>query len=215
MPITRQVLLDTLEQRLSPVVAKAILDMSILRAEVSLDQMEPGDGEKLLRQIEYGMRSFVRDPVHAKQCMQRLAGLLTGGEPGTNERQAVVRVHEEADILSARNAGWRICSQLGFSPAIQMKVATAISELARNIVYYAGDGEVRIVSLETMPRGIEVVAKDSGHGIANLEQVLAGQRSSKKKIGMGLRGTKQMVDEFDVQTGVDQGTRVTLRVFAR
>jgi serine/threonine-protein kinase RsbT len=88
---------------------------------------------------------------------------------------------------------------------------TAISEVARNIVLYAGQGQIEIA---TVKRGIEIVARDRGPGIANLDQVLAGNYKSRMGMGLGLRGVKKIADQFDIQTAPGRGTtvRFTMRV---
>jgi serine/threonine-protein kinase RsbT len=103
---------------------------------------------------------------------------------------------------------------MGFSMALQVKVATAISELARNIVQYAGAGEVEIGSVQGKTIGIEVVARDRGPGIPHLAEVLDGDYRSMTGMGMGLRGTRNLMDYFDVRTAAGTGTEITVRAFA-
>jgi len=134
--------------------------------------------------------------------------------PGAAER-AAIPIRGEVDIVEARQAARAMCERLGFSVAIQTRVATVVSELARNIVHYAGDGEVRLAALRGSRPGIEVVAEDRGPGIPHLDAVLRGEHRSTRGMGMGLRGTRNVMDEFDVQTGAGEGTRVTARLFGR
>jgi serine/threonine-protein kinase RsbT len=95
---------------------------------------------------------------------------------------------------------------------VQTKVATAIAELARNIVLYAISGELRIAVIDTPRRGVEVVALDEGPGIADLDLVLNGNYKSKTGMGMGLRGARRLMDTFEITTS-SQGTQVLTRKF--
>ena len=134
---------------------------------------------------------------------------------GEGQGDRMIPVTEERDIVTARNDGRTLCAEVGFGMTDQVKVATAISELARNIVLYAGSGEIELREITAEVRGIEIVARDQGPGIGNLDAVLAGAHRSQKGLGLGLLGTKRLMDYFDVQTGPDCGTTVTVRKFLR
>lgn len=130
-----------------------------------------------------------------------------------------VPVRCEGDIVLARNVGRDVCRRLGFSLTNQTKVATAISELARNIVLYAGSGQVSISALDGGVAGgrvgVEIVAEDQGPGIEDLAAKLAGLHRSRRGLGLGLRGTKRMMDFFEVRTRPGLGTTVTIRMYLR
>jgi serine/threonine-protein kinase RsbT len=121
----------------------------------------------------------------------------------------------EGDIVRARGAGREICRELGLSEINQVKVATAISELARNIFHYAKTGNITLRRLTTPRVGIEVVATDQGPGIPDLKLVLSGAYKSKTGMGKGLLGARCLVDFFEVESSPQTGTRVVLRKFAR
>jgi serine/threonine-protein kinase RsbT len=91
------------------------------------------------------------------------------------------------------------------------KVATIVSELARNMVLYAGGGIVEIASTNGQPKRVVVTGTDQGPGIPNLSEVLSGRYKSRTGLGRGLLGTKRLSDRFDVSTGND-GTRVIAEV---
>jgi serine/threonine-protein kinase RsbT len=128
------------------------------------------------------------------------------------ESDAVIPVREEYDVVRARGEGKAISARLGFAAVMQVKIATAISELARNIVLYAGRGTVTIRALTKPAPGIEVIAADEGPGIRDVEGVMSGTYRSKRGLGAGLRGTKKLMDHFEVETG-KTGTKVTIRKF--
>ena len=106
----------------------------------------------------------------------------------------------------------RISGELGFAATDQSRVATATSELARNILKYAGTGHVTIASLERDGRvGIEIVAADRGPGIENTEQAMQDHYSSGGTLGLGLPGVRRLMDEFTIDSRPGQGTRVVVR----
>jgi serine/threonine-protein kinase RsbT len=126
-----------------------------------------------------------------------------------------IAIKIEGDIVRARGAGREMCRELGFSEINQVKVATAISELARNIFHYAKTGNIALKKLGTPRIGIEITATDRGPGIADVKHVLSGNYKSKTGMGKGLLGARRLVDFFDIDTGPEKGTRVVLRKFAR
>jgi serine/threonine-protein kinase RsbT len=105
---------------------------------------------------------------------------------------------------------------LGFSSTDQTLIATAISEIARNIVSYAGRGSVLFSRIERQGRrGIEIVANDNGPGIANIELAMRDGYSTGKSLGFGLPGARRLVDELEIVSTVGVGTTVTLRKWLR
>jgi serine/threonine-protein kinase RsbT len=101
------------------------------------------------------------------------------------------------------------------SETLRTKIVTAVSELARNQFAYArGTGQITLRPL-TLPRaGIEIDAKDEGPGIANLDEIMAGRYKSPRGMGVGLRGTKALMDEFTIMASVGAGTHVVARKYA-
>jgi serine/threonine-protein kinase RsbT len=118
----------------------------------------------------------------------------------------------EVDIVTARQRGRALAAELGFAGSDQALIATAISELARNILLYAGHGEIGITTERENGRlGIGVVASDQGPGIPDLKRALQDGFSTGKGLGLGLPGTKRIMDEFDLASDIGKGTRVTVR----
>lgn len=126
-----------------------------------------------------------------------------------------ITIKVEGDIVRARGAGREMCRELGLSEINQVKVATAISELARNIFHYAKTGNIYLRRLTTPRLGIEIIATDKGPGIPDLKLVLSGNYKSKTGMGKGLMGSRRLVDFFEVDSSPEKGTRVVLRKFAR
>ncbi len=123
-----------------------------------------------------------------------------------------IGIASDQDIVKARQEGRRIAGEVGFSVTDLVLVATAISELARNIVRYARKGEILIREIQDSGRcGIEVVARDEGPGIKNIEQVLQVGFSTSSGLGLGLPGVRRLMDEFEIQSKVGSGTTVTAK----
>jgi serine/threonine-protein kinase RsbT len=120
----------------------------------------------------------------------------------------------EGDVVRARGAGRDMCRQLGFTEINQVKVATAISELARNIFHYAKTGSVVLRRLSSPRPGIEIVASDNGPGIPDVKLVLSGTYKSKTGMGKGLLGARRLMDHFEVES-VPGRTVVVLRKYTK
>jgi serine/threonine-protein kinase RsbT len=120
-------------------------------------------------------------------------------------------VAHDSDIVRVRQQGRAMAAGLNFSRVDQALIATAISELARNIITYAKRGEIEIAGISRGRRsGLQVVARDQGPGIADLNAAMTDGFSTGNSLGLGLPGTKRIVDEFDIQSAAGQG--VTLRI---
>lgn len=122
-----------------------------------------------------------------------------------------VPIKSDQDILAARQKGRSLAAGLRFSPGDATLVATAISELARNIVLYAGSGEIRLMILDGARQGIQVVAQDQGPGIPDVQQALRDGFSTSGSLGLGLPGVRRLADEFHIVSAEDRGTTVTVR----
>jgi len=123
-----------------------------------------------------------------------------------------VPIEHEHDVVVARQKGRQLAAALGFSTTDQTLLATAISELARNIIRYAGHGRVQLRCLETSGRrGVLIVASDEGPGIPNLDLAMRDGYSTGNSLGVGLPGARRLVDEFEITSTPGVGTTVTLR----
>lgn len=123
-----------------------------------------------------------------------------------------ILVMSDRDVVTARQQGRALALQAGFSDSEATLIATAISELARNIVSYARQGTVTFKSLNGQKGsvGLTIVAADSGPGIADVSQALRDGFSSSGGLGLGLPGVKRLMDEFDIASRVGSGTTVTV-----
>jgi len=127
-----------------------------------------------------------------------------------------VSIDCDADIVAARQKGRELASHCGFPSTDLAVVATAISELARNIVRYAARGEVTLRLVDNNgKRGIEVVAADDGPGIPDIGLAMQDGYSTSGGLGLGLPGTRRLMDEFEITSDFGKGTTVTVRRWKR
>lgn len=120
-----------------------------------------------------------------------------------NQRQFTIK--SVVDVVRARRSGLGIALDMGFHQAEANKVAVVISELGRNIELYAGEGTITVT---TYDKHIEVVAEDQGPGIPDVDRVLAGGYTTSQGMGLGVSGSRRLMDEFEIQSVVGQGTTI-------
>ena len=157
------------------------------------------------RQQEVGA---ARHLLECSTCARVAAALLAHRAPPEDEVR--VPISGDPDIVAARSAARELAQRLGLSGADLTVLATAVSEIARNIVRFTSGGEV-VVELLRRPRpGVRVVARDTGPGIPDLDQALTDGFTTCGGLGLGLPGARRLVDEFEVVSEVGRGTTVTM-----
>ncbi|HEX4967382.1 MAG TPA: ATP-binding protein [Nitrospiraceae bacterium] len=130
--------------------------------------------------------------------------------------EAIILINSDIDVVAARQKGRELATMLGFVSTDSTLLATAISELARNIVRYAKHGEISIMPVQSGDRvGITVVARDKGPGIANMSLAMQDGFSTSGGLGLGLPGVKRLMDEFHLVSDVNTGTTVTIKKWKR
>ena len=134
---------------------------------------------------------------------------LQRGNKGGDESR--VAIQQGGDIITARQQGRALAAHLGFSSADQTLIATAISEMARNILVYAKVGEIILRPEQNGKAGITIIAHDDGPGISDLNRALQNGYSTSGSLGVGLPGTKRIMDEFAIVSEVGKGTTVTMK----
>jgi len=123
-----------------------------------------------------------------------------------------VRINSDQDIVVARQKGRSLAMALGFSSGDATLLATAISELARNIVSYAKTGDIVLKIIHgSANSGIQIVARDNGPGIPDVQQALRDGFSTSGSLGLGLPGVMRLVDEFHIASVESQGTTVSIK----
>jgi serine/threonine-protein kinase RsbT len=129
----------------------------------------------------------------------------------TVDDELLVPIRGESDLLAARQRGRAMASHLRFSASELTLIATAISEVARNILSYAGSGEIELrIVPQGNRRGIAVTARDQGPGIADLALAMQDGYSTGGSLGLGLPGAKRLMDQFEIMSEVGKGTTVTM-----
>ena len=124
----------------------------------------------------------------------------------------LVSIGSDSDLVVARQKGRELAGRLGFSGTDATLIATAISELARNILAYAGSGEITLSHLFENGRDcIVVVARDAGPGIVDIEAATNEGFSTGRGLGMGLPGTRRLMDEFDIHSEAGKGTQIVVK----
>ena len=200
-------ILEVLGQHAPKTIARSILSVALRRLGQREDALSrDGLTPALLTELESGLKMFITSPEARSECARGLAKLT----PGRSQplQQATITIRDEDDVVDARSQARLLASDLGFDPTTQIKIATAVSELARNIQRYAGNGFVLLHPQMAPRKGLRIVARDTGPGIPHLKDVLAGTYKSKTGMGLGLRGCRQLMDEFHVQTAPGLGTTV-------
>lgn len=120
-----------------------------------------------------------------------------------------VEIRNMDDIITSRSAAKEMAREMGFGIVDQTKIATAISELARNVIDYAGAGMLSMRMIEeNRKKGMEIICEDQGPGIDDIARAMQDGFSTAKGLGMGLPGAKRLMDEFDITSARGKGTRI-------
>ena len=175
------------------------------RCRPALRALSSGDRR---RQRELDVGSHV---LGCPACSRIKTALFERRQERTPEGTVSVLVSKDADVVTARQRGREVAALVGFSATDQTVIATAISEVTRNIIKFADHGEV-VISMMTAGsrRGISVVAHDVGPGIEDPEQALADGFSTYRGLGLGLPGAKRLMDWLDLESVPGEGTTVTM-----
>ena len=226
---------EVLGGMVNPIVARGALRFALHRCGLTEDEL---DGQPLtqglVEELRHGLKVMSIDEHTGKLCYQALCTLVPRQTPAvrpaaragaTRQRAAkqpqklptvrrltqgeTIEIHQEEDVVRARGRARWFAQTVGFGPTEQTKVATAVSEVSRNIFVYAQDGTVSLIPLAS-GRGLRIEAHDRGPGIAELDRILAGEYRSRTGMGLGLLGCKRLMDRFQVETTPGEGTLVIM-----
>jgi len=209
---------SVLNEYVGTIVARSIVNGAASSCGIDPHELSPTQIPSYLAALDNGVLAFVSEPTRQRECSSRLRSLLESNgfllaNATAETTRMVVEINEEYDIVTARNHTKTICDDLGFSASGQVKIATVVSELARNIHAYVGRGRIELEIVSTPRRGIEIRAIDRGNGIANIDEVLSGKYRSRTGMGVGLLGTKRLMDEFSIDSGPGRGTKLVVRKY--
>jgi RNA polymerase sigma factor (sigma-70 family) len=188
--------------------------LALQDAEPPTDRCRPVllaiSGADRRRQREVGA---ARHLLECEHCAELSEPLLQRGQRGEDEVR--IHIHTDADIVRARQSARQLAAQLEFSRTDLTLIATAVSEIARNIVRFAGQGQMFIELLDQPRAGVRIVAHDAGPGIADVELALSEGYSTYGGLGLGLPGARRLMDEFTLRSAVGEGTTVTMTKWRR
>jgi serine/threonine-protein kinase RsbT len=222
-------LVDALKQYFSAPIARALLTSTLRRAKIDGGTLGPQAIPHVITALEQALPMYIADPGRRGECLGRLrklahepakapepvpTGLAARPAPrnGSAGASTVIQVATADDVTNACEVGRDLARKVGFPNVQQTKIATAIAELARNILLYAISGEMRISAIDAPRRGVEVMAADEGPGIKDLTLVMEGPYRSRTGMGLGLRGSKRLMDTFEIES-TSKGTTVLARKF--
>jgi serine/threonine-protein kinase RsbT len=206
MSLSRHGVLTVLSRHVSLNTANGILRWLNREYHLDPDRISAVDIPRFVDALELGAKPFLTD-----ESRSELRNALLGSSVPKPTTSEVFMVRAEGDVSRTRLAARHLCQTAGATSLICMQVATGVSELARNIVQYAGSGEIEVSFRESPNRSVVVIATDRGPGIANWETILAGHYQSKTGMGRGLLGIKRMANRFDLKTS-SAGTRIEFEV---
>jgi serine/threonine-protein kinase RsbT len=219
----------------NPIVARGVLRYALHQCGLTEDNLDHHNlTPEFVEELERGLRVMCGDgntealghralrvllcpqssrtrPSARVQTTRRDApdGAETSSTPQRQAQKETIDIREEVDIVRARGRARGFAEAVGFGPTDQTKIATAVSEVSRNILVYAREGTVSLLPL-IAKRGIRIEARDRGPGITDLDGILAGGYHSKTGMGLGLRGCRRLMDRFEVETGRNKGTVVIM-----
>jgi serine/threonine-protein kinase RsbT len=199
-----------LSQHLSQPNCRALIGACATVAGVAQSALTPDHLPSIAAQVD---RTFAVFGVHPDIKARCILNLRAAARRAEHRNETLILVTREGDVVTARNTGKDICRDLGFGEVAYVKAVTAISELARNILKYAGKGQIALRRLSGEREGIEIIATDQGPGIPDIELVLSPKYRSLSGMGVGLRGTRRLMDHFEINSQVGSGTTVILRKY--
>jgi serine/threonine-protein kinase RsbT len=203
---------DRLERWVGAATAESVLQNACRHANLNPSRLAAEHLKPLCRHLETSLLPFLEVTEAATACgeVKRLAETLSTNPPPNSGGSFPLMT--ELDLARARKAALDLSLQMGFSDANAVRIATVASELARNVLRHAGSGTMTVSSAVGPRRSLIVVAEDRGPGIPNLDGILANDPRPNQRTGLGLPGSRRLVDELKIETG-SGGTRVTARKF--
>ncbi len=222
-------------------IARAVLRAALRRGRLPEEGLDDGVLPEFVEALERTLPMYIVDGERRAECIGKVRRLAPGeprrspppsvGRPqrdtprrvaaarpafshddrGDGVARGIVNVRSARDVVEACDLARQVARTAGFNALDQTKVATAASELARNILLYAGAGELRVGISETPSRGIQITAIDTGPGIPDVDRVMSSGYRSRTGMGMGLKGARRLMDELEIDSRVGVGTTIVAR----
>jgi serine/threonine-protein kinase RsbT len=204
-----------LTQHISSILSDALLRYAREKVGILSGPITPAHKQDFLKHVCARLPVFLHNKETLGGAQQELQALLEAVTPpaGPKRQDQRLKIESEDDIVRARATVREVCQQAGFMHTDQIKIATVVSELSRNIINYVGRGEMSFSVLLQGKQGVQVEARDEGPGISNIDAILAGRYQSKSGMGLGLLGCQRLMDEFEIDTAPGKGTRIKTRKY--
>jgi serine/threonine-protein kinase RsbT len=206
-------ILRLLKNHLTPIIAKSILMSTCRRCDTTLEEIGPAHLGGVTKLLKHSLKLYLTG-IRLQRALRELDVFEKKNAVRIDDIQPIkLDINAEMDIQRARDKAFEMAQLIHLEKSDCTRVATATSELARNIFLYAGTGiiEINPIHEPIHGKGVEIIASDEGPGIPHLDAVLNGEYKSRTGWGMGLRGCKRMMTYFHVHTIPGAGTTVTIR----
>lgn len=167
-----------------------------------------GGDRRRQREVDAG-----RHLLECELCARLSAPLLERGQQ--RDDRVSIPIRADGDVVLARQGVRELAGRLGFSRTDLTVIATAVSEVARNIVRFAGAGEIVVELLADSRTGVRIIARDMGPGIEDIQCALSDGYSTYHGLGLGLPGARRLMDDFSVESAPGRGTTVTMTKWLR
>lgn len=209
----RSQLVERLERHLSPVIAGAVLRSVCTQCGVKLEAIRTNELPMVIHGLERSLSLYLK-PDRARNALNELKSFAKEQAPAAakskEESSFTFPITSEMEVCNTRAQVLKLLhTVMRINRSEAVFVTTVVSELGRNILQYAQKGTIKIEILAKDKPGVRVIASDNGPGIKNVQEVLSGAYHSSTGLGLGLVGSKRIMDEFDVVSKVGKGTTVT------
>jgi serine/threonine-protein kinase RsbT len=205
--------LGVLQQFFSTAIARTLLTVARRRAQCPEGPVQGAGLVALVQALQDSVPSYLADPLRQSSCTAALQAVIRGqSDAAAGALPQLVPVRSDADVRVVTDTVRSHAVELGMSVLDQTKLMTAAAELARNILQYARTGEMRFRVLDGR-KGLGIEASDQGPGISDVNKVMSPSYRSRTGMGVGLQGTKRLVDAFEIRSASGQGTVVSIRKY--
>lgn len=215
--------LEVLSRYFSPPLAATLLKITVRREQLSDCEVGTVGANRLADALDRTLPSYLGEAEKRRSCVAELRRALASNDVGASQRDSggfqrcgEFPILREDDLHHLSQTLRGLLGETGFSALDQTKFLTAASELVRNILQYARTGHVAVSRSRrggNERAGLELVASDNGPGIADVGHVLSSNYRSKSGMGIGLKGARRLVDEFELDSRPGRGTRVAIRKY--
>jgi serine/threonine-protein kinase RsbT len=204
----RRQLEQCFSKHLSPITASTVVQLVAKKLGLSLEELDGVCSSALLPVIDH-LLSLYLGADDKDRALSDVRQTLRGQEGAAATPVAFsVIINSEADVTIVRGTALQLALRIGFDKPDSVKVSTVVSELARNILQHARTGVIELRALTSPRLALQVTATDEGPGIPNLDQIMAGRYRSRTGMGLGLVGSKRLMDVFSITTAPNQGTKI-------